>query len=129
MGGIFIRAHADLEDRVIAGVSAFVTQPRARDPEQRVEPEDRTHELGGDLHCPIATPDMRQLVRQHDARARFVPCQRLRREQDNRPPQTPCGEHCRPLDFYQRDTLWKTKERREFPAEACPVARCDTPAA
>src|SRR5262245_45650685 len=44
--------HSKMQHVVIAGALAFVSQPAAGDPDQRVEPVDCTHDTGDDLHHP-----------------------------------------------------------------------------
>ena len=73
MRGVIGALHAAAHHLVIARVLAFEPQPPAGDPEQRIEPVERAQQLRGELHDPVAAADVRELVRQHDARALVRP--------------------------------------------------------
>ena len=60
-------ADPEVEDDVVAGVFAFAAQPRARDPEQRIEPVDRARHFGDELNQPVAADQVRHLVRERPA--------------------------------------------------------------
>ena len=73
MGGIFMRRDTPLEHRVVAGLFAFASQTRARDPHERVEPAHRAQPLDADLHEPVVAPDVRELVAQDRVNAILGP--------------------------------------------------------
>ena len=62
--GVGRAAGSQSEHHVVAGVFAFGAQPRAGNPEQRIEPVNRAQDFRGDLRAPIPADNVRHLVRE-----------------------------------------------------------------
>ena len=94
-GGIFSSVHTDGEHLVVAGLFALAAQARAHHPHERIEPEDRAQRLGADLHEPVVTADVRQLVAEDDVYASERPVMGVVRQKNVRPEDPPRGEEMR----------------------------------
>ena len=62
MAGIFAGGHTAREHGIVARLFAFAPQARARDPHERVEPDERQERLCGDLNEPVGPANVRELV-------------------------------------------------------------------
>ena len=93
--GVRGAADAEVEDDVVAGVFAFAAQPRAGDPEQRVEPVDRARHFGEQLDQPVAADEVRHLVREHQPHAIRRPRSAIGRQQNHRRDRAPRHEQRR----------------------------------
>src|SRR6185436_5393184 len=64
--GIHVAGDTETHRRVVAGAFTFMPKPGAGDPEEWIEPVDGLADFGNGLDEPVATHDVRELVREHD---------------------------------------------------------------
>ena len=102
LGGVFRAFHSQVQHSVVAGLLAFEAQTCARDPQERVEPVDRSHQLRRDLDDPISPPDVGELMTKDDAGAISGPVARRARQDHLRPDQTPGDQQRRMVAFQQQ---------------------------
>ncbi len=87
--GVLRRIDAGRQHHVVARVLAFEAEPRAREPDDGIEPVHGADDLADDLREPVAAADVRQLVPQDDAQPIVGPAARGDRQQDLRPRRAP----------------------------------------
>src|SRR5688572_11749345 len=71
-GDVMLGSTPGFEHMLVAGTFAQFEKSSSRQPVERIEPEDRRHDLvenGGEI---VATADMFELVRKHGAQLLFV---------------------------------------------------------
>ena len=71
--GIVAAAHAESDDRVVAGALAFQPQARRGEPHERVEPVGDPQQFAADLDDPVTPINVRELVGEHDINPIRIP--------------------------------------------------------
>jgi hypothetical protein len=71
-------------DTIVTRALAFRAQPALRDPDEGVEPVERTHESGDELKECITARDVRQLVPKHNPAVSLRPIERVFGQQNYR---------------------------------------------
>ena len=103
MGCVLRRSGSERDDPLIARLLALDAQVCRRQPDQGMEPVDRTGGLRDDLEQPVAVPDVHELVPEHDPPALLGPARRRCRQKHDRSQRAPGHGRLNPLAGQKRD--------------------------